>query len=38
LEVEELNLPDPAPLPFGESGKLFPHYFTGDEAIPFKYI
>jgi hypothetical protein len=36
--MEELNLPDPAPLPLGESGKPFPHYFIGDETIPFKYI
>jgi hypothetical protein len=24
MEVEELNLPDPAPLPLGERGKPFP--------------
>ena len=35
LEVNEVDLPSPIPLP-GGNGVPFPHFFVGDEAFPLR--
>lgn len=36
LEREELNLPQPHPIPFDANKVLFPYFFAADEAFPLK--